>query len=59
MLKFYIFIDIQLKLGRKEMEIKVKYPTPENFAKFGTIVVSLFKKNLLPPFQKTIITDTM
>ena len=27
------------------MEIKVKYPTPENFAKFGTIVVPSFKES--------------
>lgn len=25
------------------MEIKVKYPTPENFKKFGTLVVPPFK----------------
>jgi len=27
------------------MEIKVKYPTPENFAKFGTIVIPSFKES--------------
>ena len=27
------------------MEIKVKYPTPENFTKFGTIVVPSFKES--------------
>ena len=27
------------------MEIKVKYPTPDNFTKFGTIVVPSFKES--------------